>query len=124
MKNRWKDRDARAILERYKAAGKDLALRTYSARLLGLDSDLVLHGGGNTSVKTVFEEVTGERVPVLCVKGSGWDLDTIEPAGHPAVSLPVNSSGLPVGLQLVGRRGETGRLLAIAAACERMLGRA
>jgi rhamnose utilization protein RhaD (predicted bifunctional aldolase and dehydrogenase)/NAD(P)-dependent dehydrogenase (short-subunit alcohol dehydrogenase family) len=67
--------------------GEDLALRTYSARLLGADPSLVLHGGGNTSVKTTVRDVFGEDVEVLCVKGSGWDLATIEPAGHPAVRL-------------------------------------
>ena len=87
MKNRWNDREARAFVARYKNAGVDLALRTYSARLIGQDPNLVLHGGGNTSVKTIRKTVTGEPVPVLCVKGSGWDLDTIEPQGHPAVRL-------------------------------------
>ena len=47
----------------------------------------MLHGGGNTSVKTRMRDVYGEEVRVLCVKGSGWDLATIEPAGHPAVRL-------------------------------------
>ncbi len=67
--------------------GEDLALRTYSARLLGADPLLVLHGGGNTSVKTTAPDVFGEATPVLCVKGSGGDLASIEPAGHPAVRL-------------------------------------
>jgi rhamnose utilization protein RhaD (predicted bifunctional aldolase and dehydrogenase) len=66
---------------------KALALRTYSARLLGADPDLVLHGGGNTSVNTTVMGLLGETIPVLCVKGSGWDLATIEPSGHPAVRL-------------------------------------
>jgi Asp-tRNA(Asn)/Glu-tRNA(Gln) amidotransferase A subunit family amidase len=43
-------------------------------------------------------------------------------SGHPAIALPVPADGLPVGLQLVGRRDETPRLLAIAAACEKILG--
>lgn len=62
-------------------------MRTYSARLIGRDPALVLHGGGNTSVKTAARAITGEAVSVICVKGSGWDLETIEPAGHPAVKL-------------------------------------
>src|SRR4029077_6342055 len=62
-------------------------LRTYTSRLIGQDHNLVLHGGGNTSVKTVQYLPTGEAVRVLCVKGSGWDLDTIEPQGHPAVKM-------------------------------------
>lgn len=59
----------------------DLGLRVYTSRLLGRDKSLVLHGGGNTSVKTVETTLLGDRVEVLWVKGSGWDLETIEPAG-------------------------------------------
>ena len=87
MKNLWKDGEARSFVRKYHAYGEDLALRTYSARLIGRDASLVLHGGGNTSVKSRSATLTGERVPVLCVKGSGWDLGEIEPAGHPAVKL-------------------------------------
>ena len=87
--NLWSDADAKAAVERYagQGVGEDLALRTYTARLLGRDPKLVLHGGGNTSVKTRQRDVFGEDVEVLCVKGSGWDLATIEPPGHPAVRL-------------------------------------
>ena len=89
MKSLWNEADARAAVARYAASGvgEDLALRTYSARLLGADPTLVLHGGGNTSVKTTARDLFGEEIVVLCVKGSGWDLATIEPAGHPAVRL-------------------------------------
>src|SRR5262249_11960679 len=87
MKDCWDEREARSFVARYKAAGSDLALRTYSARLIGQDSSLVLHGGGNTSVKTVSRTLDGESVRVICIKGSGWDLATIEPAGHPAVKM-------------------------------------
>ena len=48
---------------------------------------MVLHGGGNTSVKTIYKDLFGKDIKVLCVKGSGWDLGTIEPEGHPAVEL-------------------------------------
>jgi rhamnose utilization protein RhaD (predicted bifunctional aldolase and dehydrogenase) len=87
--NRWSEAEATEAIARYGAqgVGEDLALRTYSARLLGADPDLVLHGGGNTSVKTKVTGLLGETIPVLCVKGSGWDLGTIEPPGHPAVRL-------------------------------------
>lgn len=87
--NRWSEADAAAAIAHYGAQGisDDLALRTYSARLLGADPELVLHGGGNTSVKTTAVGLLGETIPVLCVKGSGWDLATIEPPGHPAVRL-------------------------------------
>jgi len=56
-----------------------LALRTYSSRLLGAEESLVLHGGGNTSVKGYATNVLGERVPALYVKASGYNLVDIEP---------------------------------------------
>ncbi len=89
VQNRWSDAAAREAIARYGAqgVGEDLALRTYAARLLGADPELVLHGGGNTSVKTMVHGLLGEPIRVLCVKGSGWDLGTIEPPGHPAVRL-------------------------------------
>ena len=59
----------------------DLAQRVYTSRLLGQDSTLVLHGGGNTSVKTQVANLFGEQEEVLYVKGSGWDLETIEAEG-------------------------------------------
>ncbi|APD48424.1 bifunctional aldolase/short-chain dehydrogenase [Synechococcus sp. CS-602] len=87
--HRWSAAAARRAIDHYGAEGisEELALRTYSARLLGADPDLVLHGGGNTSVKTSVCGLLGETIPVLRVKGSGWDLATIEPPGHPAVRL-------------------------------------
>jgi rhamnose utilization protein RhaD (predicted bifunctional aldolase and dehydrogenase)/NAD(P)-dependent dehydrogenase (short-subunit alcohol dehydrogenase family) len=89
MQSLWSEEDARASVERYgvQGVGEDLALRTYSARLLGREPKLVLHGGGNTSVKTRMTDVFGQEAEVLCVKGSGWDLGAIEPAGHPAVRM-------------------------------------
>jgi rhamnose utilization protein RhaD (predicted bifunctional aldolase and dehydrogenase)/NAD(P)-dependent dehydrogenase (short-subunit alcohol dehydrogenase family) len=89
MESRWSDAEAARAVARYADTGtsEDLALRTYTARLLGGDWRLVLHGGGNTSVKTLMRDVYGEKVRVLCVKGSGTDLASIEPAGHPAVRL-------------------------------------
>lgn len=90
MRSLWSDEDARAMIERYRddrSANEDIALRVYTSRLIGRDPALVLHGGGNTSVKTTLVDDTGQPVRVLCVKGSGWDLGRIEPAGLPAVRL-------------------------------------
>ena len=89
MKSLWNDADAEAAVARYaeKGIGRDLALRTYTTRLLGGDPRLVLHGGGNTSVKTAMTDLLGDSWDVLCVKGSGWDMAVIEPAGLPAVKL-------------------------------------
>jgi len=64
-----------------------MALRVYTTRLLGRNSELVLHGGGNTSVKTNIKDIDGKKYEVLCVKGSGWDMAEIEPEGLPAVKL-------------------------------------
>lgn len=63
----------------------ELGLRVYTSRLLGRDRSLVLHGGGNTSVKTIETTILGDEVEVLWVKGSGWDLETIERAGFTAL---------------------------------------
>src|SRR6202035_6077041 len=87
MQSGWTDRAADAAVDRYKELGRDVALRVYTTRLLGQDPRLVLHGGGNTSVKTLVSDLNGEATEVLCVKGSGWDMGTIQPAGLPAVRL-------------------------------------
>src|SRR3954471_16395507 len=89
MKNLWSDSDAKAAIASHakKGIGEDLALRVYTTRLLGGEPRLVLHGGGNTSVKTTAPDFTGRPVEVLCVKGSGWDMGTIEAPGLPAVRL-------------------------------------
>jgi rhamnose utilization protein RhaD (predicted bifunctional aldolase and dehydrogenase)/NAD(P)-dependent dehydrogenase (short-subunit alcohol dehydrogenase family) len=89
MQSLWSDKNADAAVTRYADNGvsPDLALRVYTSRLLGGDPSLVLHGGGNTSVKTVVSDLVGEPTQVLCVKGSGWDMAAIEPAGLPAVLL-------------------------------------
>jgi rhamnose utilization protein RhaD (predicted bifunctional aldolase and dehydrogenase)/NAD(P)-dependent dehydrogenase (short-subunit alcohol dehydrogenase family) len=89
MKSRWSESEAQEFVTRYAAqgVGDDLALRVYTTRLLGSDPRLVLHGGGNTSVKTRVEDLLGDSVDVICVKGSGWDMGNIEPAGLPVVKL-------------------------------------
>ncbi len=91
MESRYSEVGAARFVRKQSSSGHtdDVVRRTYTARLLGQDPTLVLHGGGNTSVKSrVVSLRTGaEPVEVLYVKGSGWDLATIEPAGHPAVRL-------------------------------------
>lgn len=80
MKSLWSNKEAK------KFRG-DLATRVYTSRLLGAEPDLVLHGGGNTSVKTRQKDFFGKPVDVLHVKGSGWDLGTIEKAGFAPVRM-------------------------------------
>jgi len=89
MESVWRDDAAEAMVAQYGAAGigREMALRVYSARLLGRDKRLVLHGGGNSSLKTDLPDLLGEEAEVLCVKGSGWDMAEIEPPGLPAVRL-------------------------------------
>jgi len=89
MQSRFMKADAAAMVARYAGAGvsRDLALRVYTPRLIGADPRLVLHGGGNTSVKTRMPDLMGREVDVLCIKGSGADMAKIEPAGLPAVRL-------------------------------------
>lgn len=80
MKNLWSD------IESSKFEG-DLALRVYTSRLLGQDTSLVLHGGGNTSVKITETNLVGEEEEILYVKGSGWDLVSIEKSGFSPVRM-------------------------------------
>jgi len=89
LKNNWSKSFANKYIKKYKKLGfsKDVALRVYTTRLLGRNKELVLHGGGNTSVKTTIKDIDGKKYKVLCVKGSGWDMADIEPAGLPAVKL-------------------------------------
>jgi rhamnose utilization protein RhaD (predicted bifunctional aldolase and dehydrogenase)/NAD(P)-dependent dehydrogenase (short-subunit alcohol dehydrogenase family) len=78
--NLWSDSEAASY-------PGDLGLRVYTSRLLGRDKSLVLHGGGNTSVKVREANLFGEEEDILYVKGSGWDLETIEAAGFAPVRL-------------------------------------
>ena len=89
MRNDWSEIEAKKYINKYKKLGhsRDMALRVYTTRLLGRNSELVLHGGGNTSVKTEIKDIDGKKYKVLCVKGSGWDMAEIEPEGLPAVKL-------------------------------------
>jgi rhamnose utilization protein RhaD (predicted bifunctional aldolase and dehydrogenase)/NAD(P)-dependent dehydrogenase (short-subunit alcohol dehydrogenase family) len=66
---------------------QELAQRVYTSRLIGQNPDLVMHGGGNTSVKLTRENLFGEIRNVIHVKGSGWDLDTIRAPGLPGLWL-------------------------------------
>lgn len=82
MNSLWNNEDIAGI-----AAGDDIAFRVYSSRLLGRDKSLVLHGGGNTSVKVMEKDRFGIEEEILYVKGSGWDLETIEAEGFSPVRL-------------------------------------
>lgn len=91
IENRWDDTEAQTWVDRLgeKATEADrlLAHRVYTSRLIGQNPDLVMHGGGNTSVKVTRPDLFGRPQRVLHVKGSGWDLDTILAPGLPGVRL-------------------------------------
>jgi rhamnose utilization protein RhaD (predicted bifunctional aldolase and dehydrogenase)/NAD(P)-dependent dehydrogenase (short-subunit alcohol dehydrogenase family) len=88
MQSRWSDSESSEFVARYvKSYGGDLALRTYTSRLIGAESALVLHGGGNTSVKTTFTDLLGRELTGVFVKASGHDLAVIEPEGHTGLYL-------------------------------------
>src|SRR5258708_25925646 len=80
MRSLWNDLEAKQFQG-------DLGLRVYTSRLLGRNKSLVLHGGGNTSVKVREKNLFGEEETILYVKGSGWDLETIAPQGISPVPL-------------------------------------
>ena len=80
MQSLWNDNEAQEFTD-------DLGLRVYSSRLLGRDPSLVLHGGGNTSVKLVERDIFGRDQELLYVKGSGWDLESIDRPGFAPVKL-------------------------------------
>lgn len=83
MKNLWNDDDAKGI------ADDPMKLRVYSSRLLGMEPGLVLHGGGNTSLKAERANVFGDREEILFIKGSGRDLKTIRDEDFAPVRLDV-----------------------------------
>ncbi|MDI6686665.1 MAG: bifunctional aldolase/short-chain dehydrogenase [Desulfobacterales bacterium] len=81
MKSLWNDNEAESFLD------DPLELMVYTSRLLGRESSLVLHGGGNTSLKAKIKNLFGDIEEVLYIKGSGWDLKTIQAAGFAPVKL-------------------------------------
>jgi rhamnose utilization protein RhaD (predicted bifunctional aldolase and dehydrogenase)/NAD(P)-dependent dehydrogenase (short-subunit alcohol dehydrogenase family) len=83
VKSLWNETDAKTC------EGDPLKLRVYTSRLLGREPTLVLHGGGNTSVKASATNLFGDKEELLYIKGSGWDLATIEAAGFAPVKLGV-----------------------------------
>jgi rhamnose utilization protein RhaD (predicted bifunctional aldolase and dehydrogenase)/NAD(P)-dependent dehydrogenase (short-subunit alcohol dehydrogenase family) len=88
MKNRWSKKEASRFISKYcKRWGENLTYRTYTSRLIGEEKELVLHGGGNTSVKGTYTNVLGQKIPAIYVKASGQDLSNIEVEGHTGIDL-------------------------------------
>jgi rhamnose utilization protein RhaD (predicted bifunctional aldolase and dehydrogenase)/NAD(P)-dependent dehydrogenase (short-subunit alcohol dehydrogenase family) len=87
VRNQYRSSDARRCIDAHPHCHPDLALRVYTSRLIGQETSLVLHGGGNTSVKAEVLTLLGDPMEMLFIKGSGWDLATIETQGFPALDL-------------------------------------
>ncbi len=88
MQNRWSEAEVQEHLGKYgKQWGPDLALRAYLSTLVGTEDKLVLHGGGNCSVKTTFTNILGEEVPAILVKPSGHDMAALGPEGYIPLDL-------------------------------------
>ena len=89
MKNKWNSIEEKKYIKKYKKnhISQDLALRIYTTHLLGREKTLVLHGGGNTSLKTTSKNIFNKKIDIMHIKGSGWDMGSIEYPGLPAVEL-------------------------------------
>ena len=89
MKSLWNNKIAQQYVSQYKKKNieKDLALRIYTTHLLGKNPKLVLHGGGNSSVKSVGKNLYKKNVNLIYVKGSGWDMSNLNELGMPGLEL-------------------------------------
>ena len=89
MKSLWNNKTAQQYVSDYKKKkiNKDLALRIYTTHLLGRNPKLVLHGGGNSSVKSVGKNLYKQNVDLIYVKGSGWDMSNLNELGMPGLEL-------------------------------------
>ena len=89
MKSKYNEKEAKSYIKKYAKRGvpKDLALRIYTTQLLGNDPTVVLHGGGNTSVKSSLDTLLDENEEIIYVKGSGKDMGNIEEDGFPALEM-------------------------------------
>ena len=89
MKSLWNNKIALQYVSEYKKKNisKDLALRIYTTHLLGKNPKLVLHGGGNSSVKSIGKNLYKKNVNLIYVKGSGWDMSNLNELGMPGLEL-------------------------------------
>ena len=89
MKSLWNNKTAFKYISEYKKKNinKDLALRIYTTHLLGKNPKLVLHGGGNSSVKSQGKNLFNKNVNLIYVKGSGWDMSNLNEHGMPGLEL-------------------------------------
>ena len=89
MKNKWNNSEAKKNISQYKQKkiSKEISIRINTTQLIGREKSLVLHGGGNTSLKTSIKNIFKQKIEVMHIKGSGWDMGSIDYPGMPAVEL-------------------------------------
>jgi rhamnose utilization protein RhaD (predicted bifunctional aldolase and dehydrogenase)/NAD(P)-dependent dehydrogenase (short-subunit alcohol dehydrogenase family) len=88
MKNRWsKSAATRFVNKHADSIDKDIALRLYSSHLQGSEPSLVLHGGGNSSVKSTYNNILNQQVEAIFIKASGHDLANLTSDGLPGLHL-------------------------------------
>jgi rhamnose utilization protein RhaD (predicted bifunctional aldolase and dehydrogenase)/NAD(P)-dependent dehydrogenase (short-subunit alcohol dehydrogenase family) len=88
MENRWSEAEAERFIESHEEKwGRDLALRLYASSLIGAEENLVLHGGGNSSVKTVHVDILGNTIQAIYVKASGYNMACTNPGSYTGLDL-------------------------------------
>lgn len=88
MEHRWSAREAKDVAAQLQCAcNEDVALLVYASRLLGAERGLVLHGGGNASVKGQRDDLFGRPQPILNIKGSGRDMAGAVPGDFATLDL-------------------------------------
>ena len=89
MKNLWNFKTSRDYIVNFKkfSVNQDLALRIYTTHLIGVEKKLVLHGGGNTSVKYFYTDIFNRKNRAIFVKGSGWSMSNLNHQGMPGLKL-------------------------------------
>jgi rhamnose utilization protein RhaD (predicted bifunctional aldolase and dehydrogenase)/NAD(P)-dependent dehydrogenase (short-subunit alcohol dehydrogenase family) len=81
--NKWNEKDLSAI----SGPDQNLEYLAYSSRIMGSEPDLALHGGGNTSYKSIIRDITGENRNALFIKTSGCELSAMTTGDFVALDL-------------------------------------
>ena len=90
MQNLWNDADLQCSVKEQCNTSEtqiELAELVYASRLLGRESSLVMHGGGNPSVTCELVDMVGNRAEVLLIKASGVDLSRVTSSDYTSLRL-------------------------------------
>jgi len=88
MENRWSEDKAAQFIKDCKVNREpDIAIRLYASSLIGAEENLVLHGGGNASVKTVYTDLFGSKIEAIYVKASGYNMSCMNPDSYTGLNL-------------------------------------